>query len=196
MLRRLAQKKLSPYRSRSYHPFTAIMQSAALPGPSRAVPQGYTIHKESTTEILLPDGNQTGQKQVFINPIQEFNRDISVLAIQTWSELVAAEKQAVAERKRANKAASSQGSNGKKRKIAQSQEEEGNDSQEEAEVTALLLKKGASNAAGVAATSLPTSIGQQESNGVSRPYSFTLFEGLSATGLRSIRYAKELPLLK
>lgn len=29
-----------------------------------------------------------------------------------------------------------------------------------------------------------------------RSHKFTLFEGLSATGLRSIRYAKEIPLLK
>jgi tRNA (guanine26-N2/guanine27-N2)-dimethyltransferase len=29
-----------------------------------------------------------------------------------------------------------------------------------------------------------------------KPYKFTLFEGLSATGLRSIRYAKEIPLLR
>lgn len=27
-------------------------------------------------------------------------------------------------------------------------------------------------------------------------HTFTLFEGLSATGLRSIRYAKEIPLLR
>lgn len=29
-----------------------------------------------------------------------------------------------------------------------------------------------------------------------KQHTFTLFEGLSATGLRSIRYAKEIPLLK
>jgi tRNA (guanine26-N2/guanine27-N2)-dimethyltransferase len=28
------------------------------------------------------------------------------------------------------------------------------------------------------------------------PYKFTVFEGLAATGLRSIRYAKEIPLLR
>lgn len=29
-----------------------------------------------------------------------------------------------------------------------------------------------------------------------RPYKFVLLEALSATGLRSIRYAKEIPLVK
>lgn len=29
-----------------------------------------------------------------------------------------------------------------------------------------------------------------------KPYTFTLLEALSATGLRSIRYAKEIPLVK
>lgn len=70
------------------------------------------MHRESTTEILVAcsggDGSGSAAKmsqEVFINPIQEFNRDLSVLALQTWSNLLAAEKQkkSSAKRERASK---------------------------------------------------------------------------------------------
>jgi N2,N2-dimethylguanosine tRNA methyltransferase len=67
----------------------------ALPSSSKAVPQGYTALHESTTEILIPSSslpsnpaeNPSQSKQVFLNPVQEYNRDLSVVAIRCWSEL-------------------------------------------------------------------------------------------------------------
>ena len=72
---------------------------------TRAPPAGYRVHREGTTEILTHDGSDASaaadaeltsagqkKKQVFINPIQEFNRDISIVALRAWSELVAEEK--------------------------------------------------------------------------------------------------------
>ena len=53
------------------------------------IPEGYTLHSENTTRILLPPGNQA-----FLNPVQEFNRDLSVACIRTWTELVNGEKEA------------------------------------------------------------------------------------------------------
>ena len=53
------------------------------------IPQGYTLHTENTTRILLPPENQA-----FLNPVQEFNRDLSVACIRTWTELVNGEKEA------------------------------------------------------------------------------------------------------
>lgn len=63
-------------------------QASASTSSTRAVPSGYTIHRESTTEVLLAE-----DRDVFINPIQEFNRDLSTLAIKTWSELFDKEKE-------------------------------------------------------------------------------------------------------
>lgn len=44
------------------------------------VPDGFTLHTENTSHILL------ASDEVFLNPIQEFNRDISVACIRTWSD--------------------------------------------------------------------------------------------------------------
>lgn len=76
------------------------------------VPDGFTLHTENTSHILLPSNNEA-----FLNPIQEFNRDLSVAAIRVWSEalnktkeerwrqarerrLLKAEKQPASDRKR------------------------------------------------------------------------------------------------
>lgn len=52
-------------------------------------PEGYIVHREASTEILVRDA---GAKTVFINPIQEFNRDISIVALTAWAKLVDREK--------------------------------------------------------------------------------------------------------
>jgi len=44
------------------------------------VPPGFKLHTENTSHILLPDNNEA-----FLNPIQEFNRDLSVACIRTWA---------------------------------------------------------------------------------------------------------------
>lgn len=55
------------------------------------------VHTESTTSILFaapPSSSSTssGTAPVFLNPVQEYNRDLSVVAIRTWSETRQAEK--------------------------------------------------------------------------------------------------------
>ena len=45
------------------------------------IPEGYTLHTENTSHILLPTENEA-----FLNPVQEFNRDLSVACIKVWSE--------------------------------------------------------------------------------------------------------------
>jgi tRNA (guanine26-N2/guanine27-N2)-dimethyltransferase len=53
----------------------------ATPSPSFTVPAGFTLHTENASHILLPSKNEA-----FLNPVQEFNRDLSVAAIRVWSE--------------------------------------------------------------------------------------------------------------
>jgi tRNA (guanine26-N2/guanine27-N2)-dimethyltransferase len=54
----------------------------ATPSPSSiTVPEGFALHTENTSHILLPSNNEA-----FLNPVQEFNRDLSVAAIRIWSE--------------------------------------------------------------------------------------------------------------
>lgn len=97
-------------------PVNTISPAATTPGilPAQSsnslkkeVPAGYKVHREASAEVLLAEG-----RDVFINPIQEFNRDLSTLTIRTWSELVNEEKQAKWERKKQNAALTK----GKKRK--------------------------------------------------------------------------------
>lgn len=51
------------------------------PLKSITVPDGFTLHTENTSYVLLPSNNEA-----FLNPVQEFNRDLSVAAIRVWSE--------------------------------------------------------------------------------------------------------------
>jgi len=61
---------------------TQCMRHMANTSPkSITVPDGFTLHTENTSHILLPSNNEA-----FLNPVQEFNRDLSVAAIRVWSE--------------------------------------------------------------------------------------------------------------
>ncbi|PFH54319.1 hypothetical protein AMATHDRAFT_72825 [Amanita thiersii Skay4041] len=100
------------------------------------VPPGFMLHTENTTKILLD------KNEAFLNPVQEFNRDLSVATIRVWSEELNRVKEVrfrAAQEKKAIKG---------KVKITY------------------------------------------------RPYKFVILEALSATGLRSIRYAQEIPHVK
>ena len=44
------------------------------------VPDGFRLFTENTSHILL------SANDAFLNPVQEFNRDLSVACIRTWSE--------------------------------------------------------------------------------------------------------------
>lgn len=56
--------------------------------PPKPVPEGFTLHTENTSHILLD------AKAAFLNPVQEFNRDLSVASITTFSQLLNKEKEA------------------------------------------------------------------------------------------------------
>ncbi len=52
----------------------------ASPLDKVAIPDGFRLHTENTSHILL------SANDAFLNPVQEFNRDISISCIRTWSE--------------------------------------------------------------------------------------------------------------
>jgi tRNA (guanine26-N2/guanine27-N2)-dimethyltransferase len=96
----------------------------------------YTVISEGKANILFPKENQ-----VFYNPVQQFNRDLSVTCIRAWSEIWAEEK----------------AKKNKKRKRDEKENEE---------------------------------------SGKPHIPEFNILEALSASGLRAIRYAKEIPGVK
>lgn len=69
--------------------------NSSLPAATPTVPPGFILHSEGTTSILFkaPPGakssaatESTSSAVVFLNPVQQYNRDLSVVAIRTWSE--------------------------------------------------------------------------------------------------------------
>lgn len=73
------------------------MSMAAVVAPKKAntggsgimIPEGYTLHTENSSHILI-----SSKDEAFLNPVQEFNRDLSVACIRVWSEDVNKEKKA------------------------------------------------------------------------------------------------------
>ena len=65
-----------------------LRKMSASASSSFTVPEGFTLHKENRSAILLPASNDA-----FLNPVQEFNRDLSVACIRTWGDLMNEEKE-------------------------------------------------------------------------------------------------------
>lgn len=61
--------------------------SAMASTPPIVVPENHTLHKENSAYLLLPTENGA-----FLNTIQEFNRDLSVACIRTWTERYSRDK--------------------------------------------------------------------------------------------------------
>ncbi|KAG1459556.1 hypothetical protein G6F56_006138 [Rhizopus delemar] len=104
----------------------------------------YNAVTEGKATILFPKHNE-----VFYNPVQQFNRDMSIAAIRTWSEIYNNEKIERIEKKLSRK-------------------------KDEKSKEAL----------------------QNSLDKIKNTNNFTILEALGASGLRSIRYAKEIPKLK
>lgn len=136
----------------------------AASADARPVPEGFRPHSEGQASILVPLGNTA-----FLNPIQEYNRDLSVCVIEHWARVRSKEMQDKFEtgwRKRQEKG----GKGGKKRKREQQQQQ--------------------------STTESASTVAEQPEAPLAPPAftepRFTILEALSATGLRSIRYAKEI----
>ncbi|KAI0807501.1 N2,N2-dimethylguanosine tRNA methyltransferase [Fomes fomentarius] len=164
--------------------------STPAPPPAYVIPEGYTLHKENTSAILLPASNDA-----FLNPVQEFNRDLSVACIRTWGDLMNAEKERKwrASSERRAKRAEGHGAGGRRAKKAKTDED--------VQVPVKSEQKDTENDS-ISAAELPSTDGAADSAPKPEvipefhPQKFVILEALSATGLRSIRYANEIPLVK
>jgi tRNA (guanine26-N2/guanine27-N2)-dimethyltransferase len=203
----------------------------------------YSIAREGLAGILTPHPPQVASQAVFYNPIQQFNRDLSVLAIRIFGDDLAAIRNA----KHGKRLQTSGGKakKGQKRKRdendLQGREEttkasescEKNDTTRDHEFSPnAKMPNGTEPSAGPVQPSAgdvssavitdntsevkdPQSVGytetplgprltqsatngneykaQTENQGILRPCSFRILDALSATGLRALRYAKEIP---
>lgn len=196
--------------------------------------QEFTEVKEGLGRILVPFSAKDGkdkklsdveeQQKVFYNPIQQFNRDLTVLAIKAYGQEALAKRRSanadkVAKRKR-DKLDTGSGRPNKQEKVT------------EMESTASVTQPSEGNAAPLDATNdQPTAPEEQtrkentdlpsrdlpstdqppkssqptegpeatsQETGQGDPLSgprFTILDALSATGLRALRYAQELPFV-
>ncbi|SAM83991.1 related to N2,N2-dimethylguanosine tRNA methyltransferase [Ustilago bromivora] len=200
--------RISHLKARKY---SSMAPTPILLAPERARASGIILadhesaFRENSATIVMPSA-----EAAFLNPVQEFNRDLSTLAIRTWSERLDAEKKARFVRAAQRKTATAgKGKSKRKGKLAangctSAEEPAVGEGQPDAK-KARVDENGAS-ASGSAATVageraqveatpsavVPATSAEEEC----RSYKFTLLEALSATGLRSVRYAKEIPLLR
>lgn len=194
-------------------------------GPSKVVQHGgveYNVIKEGLAHILNPRAQEAASKgtrrdltdsdesqSVFYNPIQQFNRDLSVLAIRAYSEHVADVKRQKADQKSKRRPSNNGANQGMKRKREDSPNEKASNA---------TARKGEGDKEGKSAarptseetattTSEPpiepseskpdttTTTTAAASTPATLPSQFTVLDALSATGLRALRYASELPVV-
>ncbi|KAK4041955.1 S-adenosyl-L-methionine-dependent methyltransferase [Parachaetomium inaequale] len=170
----------------------------------------YTTVREGLAHILVPEGSaKDGQtvQQVFYNPIQQFNRDLTILAMKAYGKDRIAQKQA------AGKARSVKFADKKRKRREQAQAERPAKSPK-------LGENAATSADAQPDTAMPDATeehapeepaeakqpgedavdaeaGAPASNSAepkkeSKP-TFTILDALSASGLRALRYAHEIP---
>ncbi len=171
----------------------------------------YKTAKEGLARIYVPlsDGDKERQnggggpavddhpQQVFYNPIQQFNRDLSVLAIKAYGTSLVEKRVAAFARKKeqfASKKRKRQSAGGADRIAKAEKQAEGQDAataatDEDGEATA----KDAQSAAGEAATATAAATTEPAAANTAPPPPVRILDALSATGLRALRYAHELP---
>ncbi|KAF3939736.1 hypothetical protein ABW19_dt0208243 [Dactylella cylindrospora] len=165
--------------------------------PERDVPQlettvingvTYNVQPEGLAKILLPDQSKEQNTEVFYNYIQQFNRDLTMTVTRGFGEILEKERKAPKRKHRGgvkHKNRKGKPTNGEN--IANEDDEvvEGDDEGVDIQVD----PAGDVGMADTAAGQL-----QSEEPPTPKPR-FAVLDALSATGLRALRYAKELPFV-
>jgi tRNA (guanine26-N2/guanine27-N2)-dimethyltransferase len=199
----------------------------AIPQAGQHISHGgkeYTTIKEGLAHILVPHDiptstdprlskEDTQKQQVFYNPIQQFNRDLTVLAIKTFGqdsiqrklkkhEQFKQRRERTRQRIQAERAAGEAPTRGngqvgaptaddslsKKRKFAEPNDDEDAVPPKKQKT----LENGDNEEEGEGGEVQDESTGANGGRTPWRP-SFRILDALSATGLRALRFAKEIP---
>ncbi|KAL2816767.1 N2,N2-dimethylguanosine tRNA methyltransferase [Aspergillus granulosus] len=174
---------------------------ATIPAPNSAGQlvqhngKEYQVIKEGRAYILKPpaetaatQGNKQDTKHeesqsVFYNPIQQFNRDLTVLAIRVYGDHVMAVHKRNSERRK-RKASGGPGGRNKKRKRGEDESEAQKPGGADGKLDNEL--KGAEAEGEQTTESFQPNLS---------PPQFTILDALSASGLRALRYASEIPFV-
>ncbi|KAF9535308.1 N2,N2-dimethylguanosine tRNA methyltransferase [Crepidotus variabilis] len=144
------------------------------------VPDGFRIHTENSSHIML------SKEEAFLNPVQEFNRDLSIACIRVWSEELSKAKEEKWKKAQTKKQGTTSKSNGESVAMGQTDVEMPFSTLKVPKERTSVVHLADTEKQRISTTKVPEY----------RPYKFVLLEALSATGLRAIRYAKEIPLAK
>ncbi|CEH12796.1 tRNA methyltransferase [Ceraceosorus bombacis] len=172
----------------------ALSTSAAA---ALGISSDQSAFKEGSAVISIPKSDAA-----FLNPVQEFNRDLSVLAIRTWAERRDREKREKFEQAISKRKERSANGRGKRRKLAHTATSNAGNAvsldaaSSTSDIQADLSASAPSAAAAAGDLSTASTSPHAHIDSSYRPFTFNIFEALSATGLRSIRYAREIPNLK
>lgn len=233
----LEKQRSSPLRTISTSPRLGMASTAFL---DTLVVEGrkYRHVREGLASVLAPyaeesrhpgkqaRNNDEGSQAVFYNPIQQFNRDLSVLAITVYGEGAVLEKEVRHSQKKPKKKARSQAQigdkpvdrpeevNHRKRKADQLPDGTGDQDGEDANkklkpndesedddgellVEALAgdptAKQNGQTDAAPAEAGKPEAQPSTITTTKKKQAPFAILDALSATGLRALRYAKEIP---
>jgi tRNA (guanine26-N2/guanine27-N2)-dimethyltransferase len=172
----------------------------------------YTPIKEGLASILVPesqkiagdDAKRGAPQNVFYNPIQQFNRDLSVLVIKTYGE-DAITKKATKYSARINQAQRKElgaGHESKKRKrgherpvAVESKIDRSDPINQDRLPEALEDSEFAQAIEDAKQVQNPTDSRTRSSNSKANGPQFSILDALSATGLRALRYAHEIPFV-
>ncbi|KAI9171102.1 N2,N2-dimethylguanosine tRNA methyltransferase [Paramyrothecium foliicola] len=202
--------------------FAVQAKKAAYLAPKPPVPQrmlsevvkdgkSFQTVTEGKATILIPEGAKIGEdtrevQQVFYNPIQQYNRDLSVLAIKAFGEELI-EKREAARLQRANRKTNPSGSK-RKRRAEEPQDSKRTRTDEPqatlSEAAARAIIEGAElpaeddaapkTDAGPEAEIVKEQQTEAKEQKAPEPQ-FTILDALSASGLRALRYAHEIPFV-
>ncbi|KAH8681217.1 S-adenosyl-L-methionine-dependent methyltransferase [Xylariales sp. PMI_506] len=171
----------------------------------------FTEIKEGLGRILIPSSAKNGtedtkseedHQKVFYNPIQQFNRDLTVLAIKAYGEEIVEKRRASAEKrinKKKRKRSDVDGSNphtsesAAPHDVAQEQSTAQNGETMDVDVS-----EPADSNQPIAEVEQGTQLAEPKEEPRQRkldPPKFTILDALSATGLRALRYVQELPFV-
>src|SRR6478736_622734 len=78
-IRIMSSSAPAPSAAPASSPSWPIPYTLPLPG---GIPDTHRPHTEAKTTILVPKDNIA-----FLNPVQEYNRDLSVAVIRAWNEM-------------------------------------------------------------------------------------------------------------
>ncbi|KAM0328126.1 hypothetical protein ACHAQA_005530 [Verticillium albo-atrum] len=157
----------------------------------------YDVIQEGMAKILVPGGvkekKDKDAQQVFYNPIQQFNRDLSVLAIRAYGEEIIANRKTHPGAKRKDD---------KEKKRRRVDQDDGNDrpakvqvSEGEGDAEVTITTTSEAPAPAPAASAAAETEGDAPSEPKKQQPRFTILDALSASGLRALRYSHELPFV-